>query len=279
MSGVSGSITNVGTPLDAEAIRSRLSPATARAVQELRVLWSTDSTNARLLEGTRPREGAAFVLLAEQQSAGRGRRGRTWLAPPGGAICLSIGWSFARLPPDVGALSLAIGICARRALADCGAAGVMLKWPNDLVVDGAKLGGILIELHTEAAGPAFAVVGIGLNVALDAGLRDAIGATGTQATDLAALGLERPDRNLIAARLIERCIAGLEEFEVAGLRVFAAEWREADALRGRQITVHAAGGTLAGIARGIDVTGALMLETAAGLRSVVAGEVSVRAEQ
>lgn len=267
------------TPLDPEAIRSRLSPQVASAVQELQVLWSVDSTNARLLAGPRPPEGAARILLAEHQSAGRGRRGRTWLASPGGGICLSIGWSFARLPPDAGALSLAIGICARRALADCGVAGVMLKWPNDLVADGAKLGGILIELLTEAAAPAFAVIGIGLNVTLDAGLRAAIAATGTQAAELTALGPGHADRNLIAARLIERCVAGLEEFAVAGLRAFAAEWRAADALCGRQITVHAAGGTLAGIARGIDVSGALMLETTGGLRSVVAGEVSVRAEQ
>lgn len=264
-------------PLEAQRIATALSAEAAAAVHALRVDWSLGSTNAELIAGAPPPAGSAGVLLAEHQSAGRGRRGRAWLAPLGGAICLSIGWSFRQLPPGIGALGLAIGVCARRALADCGVTAVALKWPNDLVAEDAKLGGILIELRAEAGGPAFAAVGIGLNVALGSRLRAAVAETGTRATDLLSLGLADADRNLVAARVIERCVAGLQEFEIAGLQPFAAEWRAADALCGRPVTAQSGGESFVGLARGIDASGALLLETREGLHKLVAGEVTVRA--
>ncbi len=185
-------------------------------------------------------------MLAEYQTAGRGRRGRTWVAPPGGSICLSLCWAFREVLQDLGALGLVIGVCALRALRESGLEETGLKWPNDLVVEGKKLGGILIELRAESAGPACVVIGIGLNVALGAKLLEEIGETGSSPIDLVTAGLERLSRNALAAALISQIVHGLLVFEKEGLQPFAEEWRGADALRGHQIDVHTTGGCCAG---------------------------------
>ncbi len=218
----------------------------ATHVSSVEAAWTVDSTNSVLLARQNPPFGACEVLLAEYQTAGRGRRGRAWVAPPGGSICLSLSWAFREVPPDLSALGLVIGVCALRALRDSGLEGARLKWPNDIVVEGKKLGGILIELRAESSGPACAVIGIGLNVALGANVLKALEETGVAATDLAGAGLKQPSRNAVAAALVSEVVRGLLVFEKEGLRAFAEEWRAADALHGRQIDVH----TPEGVARG-----------------------------
>jgi BirA family transcriptional regulator, biotin operon repressor / biotin---[acetyl-CoA-carboxylase] ligase len=263
-------------PLDAEHIRDGLSRSLRARVRHLEVAWTVTSTNTVLLERGPPPCGECDIALAEFQSAGRGRRGRAWLAPPGGAVCLSLSWTFAQLPRDVGSLSLAMGVCVLRALRRLSVSALSLKWPNDILLGDAKLGGILIELRAEAAGPASAVIGIGLNVALGAALVAQIGTTGVTAADLTAAGSARPARNAIAAQVIDACLAGLLEFEREGLRGFMDEWRRADALRGRSVTVLSGDERTRGLARGIDTAGALLVEAAHGLRKFVSGEVTVR---
>ena len=264
-------------PLAAAAIREHL-PREARArVAKLETVWSIASTNTALLERRGPQSGASEVLLAEYQSAGRGRRGRSWLAPPGGAICLSLSWMFREVPPDLGALGLVIGVCALRALTALNVRNLGLKWPNDVLVGERKLGGVLIDLRAESGGPAYVVIGIGLNVALGEGLLRKIAQAGLPASDLASAGLAARPRNRIAASLIGACLEGLAGFERAGLKSFMDEWRSADALRGRPIEIRSAEGTTTrGFARGIDVHGALMLETPAGVKRFISGDVSVR---
>jgi BirA family transcriptional regulator, biotin operon repressor / biotin---[acetyl-CoA-carboxylase] ligase len=263
-------------PLNADLIRNGISRSLRPRVRRLDVAWTVASTNTVLLERGAPPLGECDVALAEFQSAGRGRHGRTWLAPPGGAVCLSLSWNFAQVPRDVGSLSLAMGVCVLRALRSLGVPQLHLKWPNDVLLGDAKLGGILIELRAEAAGPACAVIGIGLNVALGAALMAQISATGLAAADLSGIGLSRPARNAIAAQIIEACVGGLLDFERDGLRAFMDEWRRADALRGRAVTVLNGEERTRGLARGIDVTGALLVEAPQGLRKFVSGEVSVR---
>jgi BirA family transcriptional regulator, biotin operon repressor / biotin---[acetyl-CoA-carboxylase] ligase len=263
--------------LDAQHIVRLLPHASSARLRAGRCCWSTGSTNADLLLQPAPPPGRFDFLTAEYQSAGRGRHARRWFAPPGGALCLSIGWSFATLPADIAALSLAIGVCALRALGELGYSGAALKWPNDVVFGAGKLGGILIELRAEAGGPAQVVVGIGLNVALGEPVLRLVSNTGTRATDLSALNSHGGERNRLAAALISACVAGLAQFERAGLRPFIAEWREADALVGRPVLVDAGGSTVAGHARGIDVDGALCVQTREGLRRFITGDVSVRA--
>jgi BirA family transcriptional regulator, biotin operon repressor / biotin---[acetyl-CoA-carboxylase] ligase len=263
-------------PLDPRQIRAGLHGAVRERVRHAEVAWSLASTNALLLARTDLAPGAADVLLAEYQSAGRGRRGRAWLAPLGGAICLSLSWSFPAVPRDLAALGLAVGVCARRALGRRAREPIVLKWPNDLTIGDRKLGGILIELRAESEGPAYVVIGLGVNVALGPQVRKAVEATGTQPTDLETAGADPLARNALVADLVSEIVEGLVRFEREGLRPFIEEWKAADALRGRPVSVHSGEATTRGIARGIDSTGALLLETPQGLKRFLSGEVSVR---
>ncbi len=267
----------VSEPLNAAKIREHLIRAVRDRVQFLDVAWTVSSSNTVLLERPNPPNGSCEASLAEYQTAGRGRRGRAWIAPPGGAICLSVSWTFREVPADLGALGLVIGVCSLRALASLGVTNAKLKWPNDLLVEDRKLGGILIELRAESAGPACVVIGIGLNVSLGAALLQAIAETGVAPTDLVTAGLNQPCRNEIAACLVTAYVRGLLEFEKDGLKPFSEEWLNADALRGRPVTVQAPDGVVKGLARGIDLHGALIVETPLGLRKFISGDVSVRA--
>jgi BirA family biotin operon repressor/biotin-[acetyl-CoA-carboxylase] ligase len=135
---------------------------------------------------------------------------------------------------------------------------------------------VLIDLRAEVAGPACVVIGIGLNLALGPELLRQIAESGTAATDVASAVQPLPARNAVAASLVSACVVGLLEFERQGLRPFIEDWRAADALRGRTVNVSAAGGGARGVARGIDLHGALMVETLQGLRRFVSGDVTVR---
>src|SRR5262245_15720819 len=127
-------------PLDAAHIKSQLTPALLKRLRDGEVAWTLPSTNSALLARAAPPAGQFDFLLAECQTAGRGRRERPWYAPPGGALCLSVGWSYGALPHGASALSLAVGVCARRALAAFANSPVQLKWPNDLLAAERKLG-------------------------------------------------------------------------------------------------------------------------------------------
>lgn len=269
-------LAEVSEPLDPAKIRNHVSAELRGRVRRLEVAWSVGSTNTVLLERENPPNGTCEVFLAEYQTAGRGRRGRAWLAPPGGAVCLSMNWTFRDVPRDLGAFGLVVGVCALRALRGLGLANVKLKWPNDLLVEDRKLGGILIELRAESAGPACVVIGIGINVALGAPLLEKIAETGVAPIDLITAGLNKPSRNEVVGVLVSRFIEGLLAFEFDGLKTFIEEWREADALRGRMVDVKAVEGVTQGLARGIDVHGALLVETLGGLKRFISGDVSVR---
>ncbi|RYZ57078.1 MAG: biotin--[acetyl-CoA-carboxylase] ligase, partial [Proteobacteria bacterium] len=145
------------TPLDKPGLFFALPEATRARLEELRVSWRTTSTNQDLLQRGAPAQGRFCLHVAESQSAGRGRRGRSWLAPPGGSLCLSWSWRFEAMPAHAGTLSLAIGLAAVRSLEALGIRDVRVKWPNDLVTDDGKLAGILIETVSEAGGPALVV--------------------------------------------------------------------------------------------------------------------------
>jgi BirA family biotin operon repressor/biotin-[acetyl-CoA-carboxylase] ligase len=263
--------------LEASRITNLLFPPVRSHVRSVDVAWTVDSTNSALLARPNPPFGECEVMLAEYQTAGRGRRGRAWLAPPGGSICLSLSWTFCEVPKDLGALGLVIGVCALRALRAARLANVQIKWPNDLVIAGRKLGGILIELRAESDGPACVVIGIGLNVALGAKALEAIGETGASPIDLVTAGMEDISRNAVAAALVTQVCGGLLVFEKEGLKPFTDEWCDADALRGCQIDVHTQQGVVRGLARGIDLHGALVVETPKGVRRFISADVTVRA--
>jgi BirA family biotin operon repressor/biotin-[acetyl-CoA-carboxylase] ligase len=264
------------SPLTAAGIRSVLSPATAARLRRGDCIWSTTSTNTVLLDADPPPPGCFDFLTAELQTAGRGRRGRRWLAPPGGSICLSWSWSFERLPPQAGALSLAIGVGVLRALRGLGCDGIQIKWPNDLLVGDAKLGGILIELRSEGTAPVRVVVGLGLNVAIGQQLREQVAAEGTAAVDLASLVPRVPARERLAAALLDAGVAALDVFERDGLAPVLDEFRAADALVGRPLRVSDAAGERTGLGCGIDADGRLLLRGEDRTETLLSGEVSVR---
>jgi BirA family biotin operon repressor/biotin-[acetyl-CoA-carboxylase] ligase len=265
-------------PLDAARILAGLAADTRGRVRHAEVAWQLGSTNSVLLARPPPEPGRCDVLLAEYQSAGRGRHARRWVAPPGGAICLSVSWSFAALPPGTGALSLAMGVAALEALSTLGALPVGLKWPNDLLAGGRKLGGMLLEMRSEGGGPALLVFGIGLNVALGEAARAEIAGLGQPATDLEALGVAHCDRNALAAALVDAVVGAFQRFEREGFGAFLERWQRADVLRGSVVTLTGGGegGETAGRAAGVDADGALLIETPSGLRRFISGEVSVR---
>jgi len=263
--------------LDAKRIRAALDAPTAASCAGLELLDETDSTNARLLAAIPPAPGEWRACLAEYQSAGRGRRGRAWTQAFGSGLCLSFGWSFTEPPRALTALGLAAGVALLRALDGLGVDGVALKWPNDVLRHGGKLGGILSELHQDTSRSVHVVIGVGLNVRLGENARsDILESGGMDPADLA--DVEPPvERNRLAARAIGALAAMAREFAVSGFAPFANEWRAADALRDRRVRVQAATTEQEGVARGIDADGALCIEISGELRRVVAGDVSLRA--
>lgn len=263
--------------LDAAAITRALAPSARRRVRRAERFLSIPSTNTHLLEHADLAAGGTDFCVAEVQAAGRGRRGRSWSAPFGGSICLSMNWLFPDVPRQLSALSLAVGVGVLRALHATGARDIALKWPNDVMFEGRKLGGILIELSAEFSGPAYVVIGIGLNYRLTAGARRALLATGVEAADVhEAAGAALPGRNSVTAALVSEVSKVLAEFQLQGLRPFAREWRSADALAATAAHVSYGEQIYRGIARGIDEDGALLLETPGQLLRFTSGEVSVR---
>lgn len=268
-------MTGAGDLLDAAEVRRGLPQWPRDRLRRLEVHQEIDSTSDRLLAVTDLPPGRFDACLSEFQTAGRGRRGRQWLAPHASGLCLSVNWRFSEARVAFSALSLAAGVAVLRALSSLGVSGLALKWPNDIVHGWRKLGGVLIDLRGEAAGPAYVVVGIGINVRLPPATLAAIAAGGFEATDLASLGSPAP-RNELAAALIAELPLMLEEFGARGMTAFADEWRAADSLADRRVRVLQDGQAFEGVARGVDADGALLVEAPGGLRRVLSGEVSVR---
>jgi BirA family biotin operon repressor/biotin-[acetyl-CoA-carboxylase] ligase len=263
--------------LDAAALRGALAPDVAARVAKLDVFTELGSTN-RHLAAAAPRVGQLDVCLAEFQTAGRGRRGRSWNVPLGAGICLSVGWQFAGMPAEFSALTLAVGVAVRRVLERVAGLEIALKWPNDLVYDERKLGGILLEVAAEAQGGAHVVAGIGINVALPPELLPSLSDWPRGAIDLkTAMGGEPPPRAVLAGALVNELAELFVSYPAGGFAPYRSAWRAADFLHGRAVRLEEAAGAITGTAVGIDPDGALLLETADGARRrIVAGDVSVR---
>lgn len=260
--------------LDEALIRRSLPAATVARLGALELHWELDSTSSEL-----QRRGAAAsdlsVLMAETQSAGRGRRGRAWLSPPGLNLYLSCLKRFEHGFAALSGLSLAVGVIVLRALESLGIAGVGLKWPNDVLAAQGKLAGVLVELSGEYQGPCAAVIGIGLNLRLTDALREQ---AGQPVSDLAMLtdGLP-PDRNQVAACLIGALVDGLIRFEQDGFASFAADFARYDLLHGQPLRLSGALGEFDGHGAGVDARGALLVRMADGeLRSIDSADVTVR---
>lgn len=262
--------------LNADGIRAALAPPTRARLRRVDVRLRADSTNQCLLDADAG--GDPQMLFAEMQSAGRGRRGRVWRSPFGANLYASLAWSFAAWPPQLGSLSLAVGVACARQVRALGIADVRLKWPNDLRVGDAKLGGVLIEQRGEAGGACRVVIGVGLNVAMTEAQAGALDQAWTSlARECLRHDCALPSRTLLAAALADALVSTLTEFEASGFAPFLADWNALDAAAGRAVRITGAGAEpIEGIARGIDADGALIIESGGTRRRLHSGEVSLR---
>jgi BirA family biotin operon repressor/biotin-[acetyl-CoA-carboxylase] ligase len=262
--------------LDAARIGAELAEERGSRVRALELLLQVDSTNTRLLAAAPPPPGSAEVCLSEMQHAGRGRLGRRWIAPFGSGVAMSSSWSFGGLARTLPSLGLGVGVAVSRALVRAGAEGITLKWPNDIWFRDRKVGGILIELRAEAGGPAHVVIGVGINVSLPAAARREIEASGAQVAAVADACKQPPSRNSVAGAILDELLSMLVQYERFGFAAFRDAWMALDALADRQAQVVFGETALLGIARGVDLEGALLLETGDGMQRFVSGEASLR---
>jgi BirA family biotin operon repressor/biotin-[acetyl-CoA-carboxylase] ligase len=264
--------------LDARRIAAAAAASGRVLPADVAVLFEIDSTNTYLHEAPAPAPGCPRVAFAEIQNAGRGRRGRSWLAPFGSGLTFSVAWTFAEAPAGLPALGLAMGVAVAEALRDLGARDVRLKWPNDIVWRQRKLGGLLLQLRSESGGPATVVAGLGLNLSLPAEARARLAGEGAlPVADLGeAMAGTTTGRNALAAALAAALLAALDEFGRSGFGAFAGRWAGLDALAGSQVRVVQGAGAVEGEACGADAEGALLVKVHGELRRFHSGDVSLR---
>ncbi len=231
-----------------------------------------DSTNQYLLNQVDELESGT-VCLAEYQAKGRGRRGREWVSPFGSNLYMSMFW---RLDAGMAAamgLSLVVGVAIVEALEELGLEGVKLKWPNDLYYQDRKLAGILVEMSGQAGGAANLVIGMGMNLMMPE-QTEGITQPWSSLSEVATEG--SIDRNQLAIELIRALHSALTDYEVHGMSGFVERWNRLDNFLGRPIKLIIGPREVAGIARGINEQGAVLLETETGIESFIGGEISLR---
>ena len=269
--------------LDRARILGTMEAAAVPPPAGLEILDEIDSTNRYLLEKVRAGLPAGHACLAECQTAGRGRRGRAWASPYGRNVYLSLSWEFhgdARMLSGLG-VAYAVAVC--RALKAAGLTGIGLKWPNDILWQGCKLGGVLLEVADAKARPCRGVAGVGLNVSLPASaaqsidqpwtdLRTALAANGG---GKCALGGE-VSRNQFASSLLAHLLAAMTEFQAVGLASFIEEWRQCDIMPGKTAVLRWPNGHVTGVVEGIDAHGELILSVDGEVQKYCYGEVSLR---
>lgn len=260
--------------ISAEQLRAALDESLTARLDLVEVFAEIESTSSYLLEQASPAPGECRVVLADQQTAGRGQMGRAWLSPRLCGLYLSMAYTFEHMPRQFSCLTLAIGMAVIAGLEELGVTDVQLKWPNDLVLLDGKLGGILTELKPAENQAVTVVVGIGLN--LDTGGQLDGVATGIgKVSDLRQVTRAAPDRLAIAAVTIKHLMHALARFAADGFATFYEQWEHYDWLESKAIRVVTPLGNLDGIAAGIDRDGALLVKQRNSLERVVSGTVTL----
>jgi len=259
------------TLIDPVLLKTRLADLAGRF--DVDALDACDSTNSELMRRAERGAPAGSVVAADRQSAGRGRRGRSWLSSPESSLTFSLLWRFSGNAASLSGLSLAVGVGLVRAMDSLGAEGICLKWPNDVLLrsgDGfAKLAGILIELSSDRRGTQ-AIIGIGLNLLPP-----------TEDLPQPAAGLSqacrRPaDRHDALAAILVHLAAVLDRFALEGFGGLKMEWQHHHAWQDQAVQILGDGEAKPGLCLGVDADGALLLETAAGIERIFSGDVSLR---
>ncbi len=258
------------TLLDAQRIKSQLVPAVSSLVSDLEVFQTIESTNNHLLINP-IQVGRARACLAETQSAGRGRRGNDWQSAPYRNMMLSVSWGFDHWPATITGLGLAVGLAVAEYLNGEYDAGVTIKWPNDILVDGDKLGGILVDVAGESTGACNVVIGLGLNVHQPDWSTD----TKYRWSDLASLGIQI-DRNVLASDLVSILTAMLMKFSQEGFSPLVERWNQLSSYANKTIRVGTRETGIIGQMAGVDETGALLLCVGSEIKRIDDSAVSVR---
>ena len=261
--------------LDAEAIRQFSNQSARDNLASIEVFAEIESTNSYLMQVPGPAPGKISIAATSNQTAGRGRHGKTWLSPPGSGLCLSAAYTFAASPDNLPALTLALGLGAIDALEELGAKNVELKWPNDLVALDGKLGGILTEVQQQSGGTVTVVTGIGVNIDLQNALD--LGAEtewARRVVDLKSVCELEPEHDEVAGKLASHLLQAFTRYEEAGFAAVADRWAKYDWLLGRAITVDEANRQFSGTGAGVAHDGALLIDTPdAGIRRVTSGTI------
>jgi BirA family biotin operon repressor/biotin-[acetyl-CoA-carboxylase] ligase len=220
--------------LDKELIKSMLNAITANYICDIYVHNSLNSTNTWLMQQAENGAPNGTVCLAEQQTAGRGRHGRTWISPPTGNLYLSLLWRYPQLTSKrLSGLSLVCSVAVARALWKNSINGLTLKWPNDLLLNERKLAGLLLEARTETDGSSCIIIGLGINIHLPKENAIFIDQPYTSLNE--HYGESIPSRNMLIATILNEIIAALIEFSAYGLQPFIADWYNHDALTNKQV--------------------------------------------
>ena len=238
---------------------------------DIEIRDSVDSTNSALLRENGPH---GKVLVAEMQTMGRGRMGRSWLSEPGGSLTFSLAWKFDRGAGFLSGLSLAVGIALARAMASCGIESIRLKWPNDVLYQFHKVAGILIEVKGDMLGPTLAVIGMGINFRLSKAIKENIDQA---VTGIDSIPGKNPGRNKLLAAVLAELSDILETFEERGFEAFRQEWCDRHAYHMKPVRLKLPSGkTEEGRVVGVSETGEILIESSRGRLAFASGEVSLR---
>nr|WP_246480700.1 bifunctional biotin--[acetyl-CoA-carboxylase] ligase/biotin operon repressor BirA [Motiliproteus sediminis] len=258
--------------LDEERISAALDPSVRRQLTSIQRSLILESTNATAMAESLRGDRHGCLYLAEQQTAGRGRRGRPWISPFGRNLYFSLCWTFSGGAAALEGLSLLVGLAVSQGLADMGIEDVQLKWPNDLLRQRRKLAGILLEMSGDASGQCQVVIGVGINVAMSKETAAAIDQPWCDLSDRAV----PVDRNQLLAAVLNRLLPGLQRFSREGFEPFRAAWMARDAFAGESVVLSTPRHQIEGRCLGVDRSGALLLQTEQGQQAFHGGEVSLR---
>ena len=262
--------------LDEAIIRQHMSGPGNQRLRDIEVFTEIDSTNMYMVRELETGVIHGRAVLAEFQQSGRGRRGKNWVSSFAGGVCLSIGWQFDPTPASLASLSLATGVVVCRCLRQLGVESAQLKWPNDIVSGGRKLGGILIETRSETGGASDVILGLGLNVELSNREEVVIDQPVTSLNEILKKGISR---NELVGLLLDELGGMLGSYADKGFSSYLAEWRSYDSLGGREASIIFPGETLFGVVLGITENGFLQMDIDGEERVFSSGEISLRARQ
>ena len=256
-----------------KAIVTACQPEVTSVLKRVVLTQVTPSTNVQAMQDMQQGNAAGALYITEYQTAGKGRRGRQWVSPFATNLYFSLVWRFSQGAAALEGLSLVVGLALSRAIKGLGVSTVGLKWPNDLLADGRKLAGILLEMHGDASGDCQVVIGVGVNVAMQVQHSSAIDQPWVALNDL----LPQPvSRNVLMATVLNELIPVLAQFSQEGFAAFKAQWEAEHLFQNQAIRLLQGERETLGVCRGVDPHGALLVEREGSVEPFYAGEVSVR---